>query len=77
MQIPAFVDFAWEPPQAHRRLLNLEKVQFRADADGRSPGLLCVSARREGVHRDGPDAGIARLYYNIGKGWGQGVEWQV
>jgi hypothetical protein len=47
-------------------LLNLEKVMFRATADGSPPGVLLVSAVREGVHRDGPDGGPPTLEFNIG-----------
>lgn len=49
-----------------RRLLNLEKAMFRADAQGRPPGVLVLRAAREGVHRDGPHGGPRDLVFNIG-----------
>lgn len=50
-----------------RRLLNLEKIMFVSDEDGHAPGVLLLSAKREGFHRDGPDGGSALLIYNIGE----------
>lgn len=56
------------PPlrRAGRKLLNLEKVMFVADADGMPPGVLALWAEREGVHRDGPGGGPKSLTFNIG-----------
>ena len=49
-----------------RRLLNLEKVMFRADAAGQPPGMLVLWVEREGFHRDGPGGGPSKLTFNIG-----------
>lgn len=71
--IPSLIYFSWESDDEasairelqRRRLLNLEKVMFTTDLKAHPPGLLRVSADREGVHRDGPNAGNTLLYYNI------------
>jgi hypothetical protein len=66
-----------------RRLLDVEKLVFRTDAQGRAKkddraddraSGVALRARRGSVHRDGPGGGPEQLVYNIGErgeGWGE------
>ena len=68
--------------RSRRKLLDVEKLVFSTDAQGRAKvggseeraSVVALRARRGSVHRDGPGGGPQQLVYNIGEWseWGEG-----
>ncbi|KAI8474693.1 MAG: hypothetical protein J3K34DRAFT_491804 [Monoraphidium minutum] len=78
--IPAAIRFEWDASGAParrrgRRLLDVEKLDFRTDAAGGVPGaragsggeapVALLRAARRSVHRDGPRGGATHLVFDL------------